>query len=81
VNERGLPLSAAALDYRFGVARERAGIGTMDFQFRDLRAKAATEVEDARGMDAAQDLLGHADRSMTKHYVKRRLGRLTNPTK
>lgn len=81
VNEDGQPLSAAALDYRFGKAREAAGIGTMEFQFRDLRAKAATEVEDARGMDAAQDLLGHADRSMTKHYVKRRLGRLTNPTK
>lgn len=81
VNERGQPLSPAALDYRFGQARQAAGVGTMDFQFRDLRAKAATEVEDARGMDAAQDLLGHADRSMTKHYVKRRMGRLTNPTK
>ncbi len=81
VNERGQPLSASALDGRFGKARAAAGIGTMDFQFRDLRAKAATETEDERGMKAAQDLLGHTTEGMTKRYIRRRIGRLVNPTK
>jgi integrase len=81
VNERGQPLSAAALDGRFGLARECAGISPKAFQFRDLRAKAATETEDQRGMDAAQALLGHASAGMTKHYVRRRIGKLVNPTK
>jgi integrase len=81
VNERGFPLTASALDGRFGIARECANVGTMEFQFRDLRAKAATETEDARGMDAAQDLLGHANAAMTKDYVRRRQGKLVNPTK
>lgn len=81
VNERGQPLSASALDNRFGIARECAGIGTMEFQFRDLRAKAATETEDARGMDAAQGLLGHASAGMTTKYVRRRIGKLVDPTK
>jgi integrase len=81
VNERGQPLSAAALDGRFGLARECAGISPKAFQFRDLRAKAATETEDQRGMDAAQALLGHASAGMTKQYVRRRIGKLVNPTK
>lgn len=81
VNERGQPLSASALDGRFGKAREAAGVGTMEFQFRDLRAKAATEVDDARGGDEAQGLLGHAGPGMTRHYIRRRQGRLVDPTK
>ncbi len=81
VNERGQPLSASALDGRFGTARECAGFGTQEFQFRDLRAKAATETEDARGMDAAQGLLGHASAGMTSKYVRHRIGKLVNPTK
>jgi integrase len=81
VNERGQALSASALDGRFGKAREAAGIGTMDFQFRDLRAKAGTEAEESRGMEAAQGLLGHASQGMTRHYVRHRLGKLVDPTK
>ncbi len=81
VNEKGQALTASALDGRFGKAREAAGIATKDFQFRDLRAKAATEVEDQAGMDAAQGLLGHADGKMTRHYVRQRIGKLVKPTK
>lgn len=81
VNERGQALSASALDGRFGTARECAGIGTMDFQFRDLRAKAATETEDARGMEAAQGLMGHTTAGMTRKYVRHRIGKLVGPTK
>lgn len=81
VNEHGHALTASALDGRFGTARDCAGVGTMDFQFRDLRAKAATEVDDERGRGAAQDLLGHTGPVMTDHYVRHRLGKLVNPTK
>lgn len=77
----GKPLSAGQLDYRFGQARECAGIEPADFQFRDLRAKAATETDDARGMEAAQGLLGHASAGMTRRYVRRRAGKLVEPTK
>ena len=81
VNERGQALTASALDGRFGKARELAGVAPMDFQFRDLRAKAGTETEDARGMEAAQGLLGHAGQGMTRKYVRHRLGKLVDPTK
>lgn len=81
INEAGQPLTASALDGRFGKARQAAGVSTVDFQFRDLRAKAGTEVEDAHGIEKAQHLLGHADAKMTKGYVRHRLGKLTNPTK
>lgn len=81
VDADGKPLSAGQLDYRFGQARECAGIAPADFQFRDLRAKAATETEDARGMEAAQGLLGHASAGMTRRYVRRRIGKLVGPTK
>jgi len=81
VNEHGQALTYSALDGRFGKARAAAGIGTHDFQFRDLRAKAGTEVEEARGMEDAQGLLGHANASMTSHYVRHRQGKLVKPTR
>jgi integrase len=81
VNETGQALTYSALDGRFGKAREAAKIGTHDFQFRDLRAKAATEVEETRGMEQAQGLLGHATSTMTSHYVRNRKGKLVKPTR
>lgn len=81
IDADGKPLSAGQLDYRFGWAREQAKIEPNDFQFRDLRAKAATETDDARGMEAAQGLLGHASAGMTRRYVRRRAGKLVEPTK
>jgi integrase len=68
-NERGQPLTYDALFNRFEKARDAAGI---HFQLRDLRAKAATDLED---LALAQKLLGHSSRAMTEHYVKRRAGR------
>jgi integrase len=81
VNEHGQALTYSALDGRFGKARKAAGIGTHDFQFRDLRAKAGTEIEGSRGMEEAQGLLGHANASMTSHYVRHRKGKLVKPTR
>jgi integrase len=81
VNEYGQALSAASLDNRFEKARIAAGVDPKVFQFRDLRAKAATDIEALEGMERAQRLLGHADASMTKLYVRNRLGKLVMPTK
>ena len=81
VNERGQALTASALDGRFGKAREAAKIGTMEFQFRDLRAKAATEIDEERGTEAAQRLLGHEKASTTQGYIRHRLGRLVKPAR
>jgi len=81
VNETGQALSASALDNRFEDARREAKVNLNDFQFRDLRAKAATEVEEASGIAAAQHLLGHKSSAMTTHYVRNRKGKLVKPTR
>lgn len=81
VNERGQPLTASALDGRFGTARECAGYKPVEFQFRDLRAKAATEVDTELGLEAAQNLLGHAGPGMTRRYIRHRTGKLVKPAK
>jgi integrase len=72
-NEAGQPLTYDALFNRFEKARTAAGI---HFQLRDLRAKAATDMED---LALAQKLLGHSSRAMTEHYVKHRVGEKVSP--
>lgn len=72
-DEKGQPLTYDALFNRFEKAREAAGI---HFQLRDLRAKAATDLED---LALAQKLLGHSSRAMTEHYVKQRIGEKVSP--
>ena len=62
VNEKGERLTAAMLRNRFDDARDAAGIDKALFQFRDLRAKAATETDDAAGTRGAQALWGPHDR-------------------
>jgi integrase len=52
-----------------------------EFQFRDLRAKAATDKEENQGMAAAQSQLGHASEAMTRKYVRHRKGKLVRPTR
>jgi len=76
--EDGQPLSYRSLHWGFSKARAAAGVP--DFQFRDIRAKAATGTEEIRGMGHAQRLLGHVTRSMTEHYVKDRIGYRVAPT-
>lgn len=75
VNEAGQPLSASMLRKRFDTARDAAGIEVGSFQFRDLRAKAATDTDDMGGTRAAQALLGHATETMTADYIRRKAGR------
>jgi integrase len=72
-DEKGQPLTYDALFNRFEKARGAAGV---HFQLRDLRAKAGTDLGD---LALAQKLLGHASRTMTEHYIKRRLGDVVRP--
>lgn len=69
----GQRLSYFALRSRFDKARDIAGVS---FQFRDLRAKAAT---DANDLAHAQRLLGHKNRSTTEIYTRERKGELVMP--
>jgi integrase len=86
-NEGGQPLLKSAMRYRFDKARDAAASATKDeaqavrlrsIQFRDLRAKAASDME---ALDKAQKLLGHSSRDMTEHYVRKRRGEKVGPVK
>ncbi len=72
-NEEGQRLTACALRSRFDKARKAAGV---DFQFRDIRAKAAS---DSESLAHAQKLLGHKTRGMTEHYTRERKGESVKP--
>ena len=61
--------------------RFAASIKPADFQFRDLRAKAATEADDDRGIEQAQALMGHSTPAMTRRYIRHRAGKLVKPSK
>ena len=73
VDRQGQPLSQGALRSRFDTARTLAKV---DFQFRDIRAKAATDTGD---LAHSQKLLPHKNREMTEHYVKSRVGERARP--
>lgn len=81
VNEEGKPLTEAMLRSRFDEARLLAGVEKDLFQFRDLRAKAATDMDDAQGTRAAQALLGHTTEGMTADYIRRKAGRKVRSSK
>lgn len=72
-NENGQPLTRDALRSRFDKAREEAGVS---FQFRDIRAKAATDTGD---LAHSQKLLAHKNRQMTERYVRARIGERIKP--
>lgn len=72
-DENGQPLTQCALRFRFDKARTLAKVY---FQFRDIRAKAATDTGD---LAHSQKLLAHKNRDMTEHYVKARMGERVKP--
>lgn len=79
VDERGRPLSYRQMHDRFCKARDEAKV---DFQFRDLRAKAASDKADSSGdIREAQRQMGHTSVVMTEHYVRSRRGAKVDPTK
>lgn len=79
VNEAGRALSKDMLRNRFDDARARAGVEKAEFQFRDLRAKAATDADDEGGTRQAQALLGHTTEGMTANYIRHKAGRRVMP--
>lgn len=81
VNEDGQPLKADAMRYRFDLARAKAGIEKSAFQFRDFRAKVATDTDEASGTKAAQALLGHTTEAMTSDYIRHKVGRKVKPAR
>ena len=72
-DENGQPVSQLALRSRFDRARVLAKVS---FQFRDIRAKAATDTGD---LAHSQKLLAHKNRDMTEQYVRARIGERVRP--
>lgn len=86
-NEQGQPLGKSAMRYRFDKAREAAANAAPNqqaaeriraIQFRDLRAKAASDIE---SLKKAQLLLGHTTEGMTEHYRRKRRGQKVMPVR
>lgn len=81
VREDGQPFTPGMLRSRFDDARQRAGVKKDLFQFRDFRAKVATELDEAEGTRAAQAMLGHTTESMTARYIRNKVGKKVRPLK
>lgn len=87
-NEDEQPLTYSALSQRFQDIRAAAiskaietgqhalAASLKTFQFRDLRAKAGSDLPDLK---SAKDLLGHETIAMTEHYVRARRGAKVRP--
>ena len=80
VNERGVPLSYDTFRSRFDKARAAAGVPKGEFQLRDLRATAATLVDEEHGIRAAQSL-GHTTEQTTAIYVRHKVGKKVAPVR
>lgn len=91
MDERGQAMTKSKLRGRFEKARKLAAESTgnesigerlLAIQFRDLRAKAATDKADFSGdIRQTQKQLGHSTIGMTEHYVRARRGEKVKPTK
>jgi integrase len=80
VNEAGRPFGVNALSRRFRKAADAAGFPRL--QFRDLRAKAATDKLTRSGdITQSQRLLGHSSTRMTEAYIRQRKGHRITPTR
>lgn len=80
VNESGRAIGTNAMSRRWSRACKLAGVE--DVQFRDLRAKAATDKEESTGnIRDAQKQLGHSTVRMTEHYTRNRAGAKVTPTR
>lgn len=86
-DEDGQPMGKAAMRYRFDKARDAAANAAPDkftadriraSQFRDLRAKAASDIE---SLKKAQLLLGHTTEGMTEAYRRKKRGVKVLPVK
>jgi integrase len=86
--ENGRALSQGALRQRFVKTRKKAAkqnpsisIDLLNYQYRDLRAKAASDKAESGTIRDAQLQLGHSTMAMTEHYVRARRGQKVTPTR
>lgn len=87
VNTRGLRLSKTTMRRYWVAARAAAAKANpklreaiLEFWFYDLRAKAADDVSELHGDQAASNLLGHGSVAITqRHYLRK--GKIVGPTK
>ena len=86
LNQHGKPLTRSVLSRQFlelrkTIRQQKPELADelADFQFRDLRAKAATDIYLASDARAASDQLGHASERMTQIYIRR--GKILKPIK
>lgn len=79
VDERGRRMTKSMLRGRFEKARAMVPEAA-HFQFRDLRAKAATDLREEASIEASQALLGHASVVMTEQYTRNRQGKIVTRT-
>lgn len=77
---QGKPVSVQWISVLWRRARDAAGI-TTGIQFRDLRAKAVSDIEDVRDIRQAQTVAGHTTVTMTEHYSRNRRGKKVDPTR
>jgi integrase len=78
VDENGKPMTKSKLRARFDAARAAVGESAAHFQFRDLRRKAAQDLEDQQDIYASQRLLGHSSVTTTEHYTGGRGKKITS---
>lgn len=79
VNAQGRPIGVNALSRKWAIACAAAGV--VGLQFRDLRAKAATDkADDAGDIRQAQKQLGHSSVRTTEGYTRNRRGTKVTPT-
>lgn len=80
VTDGGRSIGVHALSERFRKAREAAGIKGV--QFKDLRAKAATDkAETSHDVRQAQRQMGHTSVTTTELYIRNRRGEKVTPTR
>jgi integrase len=72
----GKPMTVGALGAAWRSACKEAGVVA---QFRDIRAKAATDAK--KGGQDYQTLLGHANPAMSERYIKRREAVIAEPVR
>lgn len=72
----GSAVTLQMIQRRWQTARAAAGVPMAAAQFRDLRAKAATDLDD---LAHAQRLLAHSARGTTEGYVRGRVGEKVRP--
>ncbi|PJO78807.1 integrase [Neisseria sp. N177_16] len=83
-SSHGKPLTRSTLSARFNRLRKKLAekypemaIELNNFQFRDLRAKAGTDIYLSQDAEAAKNQLGHASPEMTKRYIRQ--GKVLKP--